>query len=399
MAWRNIWRNRRRTVVTIGAMTLALTVLILYTGLVDGYLRDLERSILTLELGDVQLHAPGYRNQPSIHELIEDPEAVLGRLREEGYAASNRLLGGGLVATEETSAGVLFRGISIDQDSSISEIGKHVESGSWLDPNEPGGVVLGKRLARTLAVRVGGELVALGQATDGTIANDLLKVRGILKGVSDATDRAGVFMGEESFRHFFELPEGAHQIIVSRPENRDLESASASIQQIAPGLEVKTWRQLMPTLASMLDSTRGLIQIVFFFVYVVVAILILNAMLMAVFERIREFGILKALGVSPQFVLRLVLVESALQTMLSLVIGVTLSIPGLWYLTHFGINVGRMGGLSIMGIAVNPVWYAVVTSYTFLGPIITLVILVFIAVLYPALKAARISPVEAMIHQ
>jgi ABC-type antimicrobial peptide transport system permease subunit len=149
----------------------------------------------------------------------------------------------------------------------------------------------------------------------------------------------------------------------------------------------------------MLDSTRGLIQIVFFVVYIVVAILILNAMLMAVFERIREFGVLKALGVSPQFVVKLVLIESALQTMLALVTGVAFSLPGLWYLTQFGINVGKMGGLSIMGMAVNPVWYAVVTSYTFLGPIVTLVMLVFAAVLYPALKAARISPIEAMAHQ
>jgi ABC-type lipoprotein release transport system permease subunit len=206
-------------------------------------------------------------------------------------------------------------------------------------------------------------------------------------------------MTEEAFRLFFELEDGTHQIIVRQLEQSNLESAASSIRKLAPDLEVKTWRELMPTMASMLDSTRGLIQIVFFIVYLVVAILILNAMLMAVFERIREFGVLKALGVSPQFVLKLVLIESGLQTMLAVALGITLSLPGLWYLTRFGIDVGRMGGISVMGIAVNPVWYAFVTSYTFVGPVITLVILVFAAVLYPALKAARISPVEAMTHQ
>ena len=378
---------------------MALTVLILYTGLVNGYLRDMERGILDLELGDVQVHAQGYRNKPSIHELIRDSDRLVKELGELGYLSSARLLGGGLVATEETSAGVMFRGIDIVTDAAISEIGNHLDSGAWIDENEPAGVVLGRRLARTLAVGIGDELVALGQATDGTMANDLLQVRGILKGISDGTDRAGVFMTEEAFRNFFELPDGAHQIIVRRPEQSELESVANSIRELAPDLEIKTWRELMPTLASMLDSTRGLIQIVFFVVYIVVAILILNAMLMAVFERIREFGVLKALGVSPQFVFKLVLIESTLQTILAVAVGVMLSLPGLWYLTRFGIDVGKMGGMSVMGMAVNPVWYAFVTTYTFLGPVTTLVLLVFAAVLYPALKAARISPVEAMTHQ
>jgi ABC-type antimicrobial peptide transport system permease subunit len=148
-----------------------------------------------------------------------------------------------------------------------------------------------------------------------------------------------------------------------------------------------------------MDSTRGIIQVMFFVVYLVIAILILNAMLMAVFERVREFGVLKAIGVSPERVLTLILIESALQTGLAILVGLTLSVPGLWYLTTAGINIGRMGGMSLMGIAMNPIWYAVVTPATIMGPVIMLIIMVFIAVLYPALKAARITPVQAMRHQ
>jgi ABC-type lipoprotein release transport system permease subunit len=303
------------------------------------------------------------------------------------------------MATRETSAGIMLKGVQTERDQEISSVANHVSAGAWLDPAQPKGVVLGRRLAKTLAVQPGDELVALGQATDGTMANDLFEVRGVLQGISDATDRTGVFLTEEAFRNFFELPEGAHQIIVRIPPNTDLEVAAQKIRQLAPDLEVKTWRQMMPTLSSIMDSTRGLIQIVFLIVYLVVAILILNAMLMAVFERIREFGVLKALGVSPRSVLQLVFLESGIQTCIAVVTGITLSIPGLWYLARFGIDVGRMGGMSIMGMAIDPVWHAVVTTNTFLAPVMTLVILVFFAVLYPALKAARISPIEAMRHQ
>ncbi len=102
MAWRNIWRNRRRTLVTVGAMTLALTVLILYTGLVEGYLRAMERNMLDLELGDVQAHAGDYRDRPSIYTLIEDPNGFVAKLDEQGLSATSRLLGGGLIAAGES---------------------------------------------------------------------------------------------------------------------------------------------------------------------------------------------------------------------------------------------------------------------------------------------------------
>jgi ABC-type lipoprotein release transport system permease subunit len=399
MAWRNIWRNRRRTMVTVGAMTLALLVLVLYTGLIEGYLRDMERSIVDLEVGDVQVHADDYRDNPSIFTRIEDPGPLLARFDEVGYPASARLLGGALVAAGESSAGALLRGVDIERDPRVSEIYNHMARGSWLDRADPKGVVLGRRLSRTLAVEPGDELVVLGQATDGSMANDLFTVRGVLEGVSDGTDRTGVFMTAETFREFFALPEGTHQIIVRRPERLELDVAVGTVREIARPLDVKTWRELMPTLASLLDSTRGMIHIVFFVVYIVIAILILNAMLMAVFERIREFGVLKAIGVSPGRVFVIILVESGLQTGLAILIGLTLSVPGLWYLTRVGIDTGILGGTSMMGVAFSSVWYAVVTPNIFVGPILTLGFMVSIAVLYPALKAARITPVEAMRHQ
>lgn len=399
MAWRNLWRSRRRTLVTVGAMTLALTILILYTSLVEGYLRDLERNILELELGDIQIHAPGYLDRPSLYNTVEDPVSLIGKLEDHGYRASARLLGGGLVAAGDSAAGASLRGIDVRQNAQVSRIGKHVADGGWLDPSDPGGVVLGRRLARTLNVHIGDELVLLSQAADGSIANDLFRIRGILEGISDATDRGGVFMTAGSFRAFFGLSRGAHEVIVRRPQVQDLEAAVQAIKELAPGTDVKTWRDLMPTLASLMDSTRSVIQVVFFVVYVVIAILILNAMLMAVFERIRELGILKALGVSPERVLTLIMTESGLQTALATVIGILLSIPGLWYLTEVGIDTGKLGGVSVLGIAFSPMWYAVVTPWSYLAPVSLLVVMVLAAVCYPALKAARISPVEAMRHQ
>jgi putative ABC transport system permease protein len=399
MAWRNVWRNRRRSIVTIAAMTLALCVEILYSGLVTGYLQGMEDDVLDLEVGDMQVFAGDYLDKPSIYTAIKNPDALLAQLDEMGYPASARLLGGGLAAADGFSAGVALRGVDVAQDAKVTQIGTKIADGTWLDPADLHGVVVGRRLAKTLEVKPGDELVILSQAADGSLANDLYTVRGVLMGVADATDRSAIFMNAEAFRELMVFPAGAHQIIVRRPDNVELEAAAATVKGCAGTLNVKTWKELMPVVASMLESTQGLILIVFFIIYVAVGILILNAMLMAVFERIREFGVLKALGMGPLRIVNLILVESAIQTGIAVVAGVTLAIPGMWYIGNVGINVGKLGGMSAMGLAMRPVWYGIYNSGTLSGPLVMLVLIVFLAVLYPACKAAWIRPVEAMRHQ
>jgi len=398
MAWRNVGRNRRRTLVTTGAMSFALFVMILYAGLMEGYLRDMERSVLDLEVGDVQVFASGYRDNPSLYTRIEHPEALLAPLDADGFRASPRLLAYGMAAAGESSAGVSFRGVDVEREARVSLVHQQVDRGSWLDSADPKGVVLGRRLARTLGVEPGSELVVLTQGADGAMAYDLYNVRGILRGIGDATDRTGIFMTAGAFRELLVVPDGVHQIVVRRPADVDLPSAADRVHRLAHELDVKTWRQLLPTISSMLDSARGVMIAMFFIVYVAIGILVLNAMLMAVFERIREFGVLKALGVGPFDVLRLILAESAIQTGIAVVVGATLAVPGIWYLSRTGIDLAQLGGVSIMGIAWDPVWRAAVHAGAFVEPILVLVAIVAAAVLYPALKAALIRPVDAIRH-
>ena len=239
----------------------------------------------------------------------------------------------------------------------------------------------------------------LSQATDGGIANELYTVRGILGTVSDGVDRAAVFLTEGAFRELFFMPSGAHEIVVRKPDELELDAALEVAQGLAPGLDTRSWRSLVPTIATYLDSARAAMGVVSAVIYIVIAILILNAMLMAVFERIREFGVLKALGVEPRQVVALVFVESALQTGLALAAGMMLTVPMLWYLSEFGIDTGGLGGVTVMGSTFATVWRASASSAAFVIPTMTLVVLVLLAVIYPALKAARISPVEAMRHQ
>ncbi len=399
MAWRNVWRNRRRTLVTISAMTLALLVMILYSALMEGYLRDMESSVLDLEVGDVQVFAGDYRDNPSIYTRIEDPDGMLRELDAAGLPASPRLLAYGMAAAGESSAGVSFRGLDVSRDARVSRVHEQLASGSWIAVDDPSGVVLGRRLAKTLAVAPGSEILVLSQGADGSMAYDKYRVRGVLHGIGDMTDRTGVFMTADAFRELFVVPDGVHQIIVRRGAELSLPEAAVKIQQLAGDNEVKTWRQLLPTVSSMLDSARGAMVAMSFIIYLAVAILILNAMLMAVFERLREIGVLKALGVGPFEVFRLMFVEAGIQAGIAIAVGTALSVPGMWYLMNVGIDFASLAGVSVMGVAMTQVWRAALTAAVYSTPILMLVGIVLAAVIYPALKAALIRPIVAMRQQ
>jgi ABC-type lipoprotein release transport system permease subunit len=398
MAWRNVWRNTRRSVVTIVAMAFALWVMVVYVGLGTGIVRGMEASVLDLEVGDVQALAPGWLEKPSVWTAIPDDTALLAGLDAAGFPATSRLLGGGLVASGESSAGASLRGVDPEREARVGRLPAVVERGQWLDPGDPHGVIIGRKLAVALDVDVGGEVLVLGQATDGSMANELFTVRGVLGAVSDGTDRAAVFMTQAAFRELLVFPTGAHQVVVRRGDV-PLGAAADRVRALAPGMDVRTWRDLMPTVAMMLDSTRQVVNVISIVMYLAVGILVLNAMLMAVFERIREFGVLKAVGVGPMQVLSLILLESAIQVGLAIGVGCGAAVPFMVYLSTYGLNVGRLGGADIMGVALDPHWYGIYDAAGVATPVVTLLVIVGLAVLYPAAKAARIQPVDAMHHQ
>lgn len=399
MAWRNVWRNSRRTLAAVAATSLGLLAMIVYSGMADGYLRRMESHVLDVEMGDIQVHDAEYLDSPSIYDRIEDPTALLAELDEAGLPAAPRLVGSGLAAAGDSSAGVTLLGVDVSRDARVSRVHEHVADGQWLDPAAPTEVVIGRRLAQMLGVGLGDELVVLSQAADGSTANELYTVRGILRGVSEAVDRGGVYMVEQAFRELMVVPEGAHQVIVRRAD-AELDAAAAQVRALAPEHDTKTWRELKPTLASMLDSAGGAMVMMFFIVYAAIAIVILNAMLMAVFERVREFGVLKAIGVGPGGVLGLVYLETLIQTGIAIVVGVGLALPVNHYMVHTGLDLsGSMDGLSLMGSTIDPIWRSHVTVDTYVGPVVALVVIVALAVTYPALRAAFIEPITAMRHQ
>jgi ABC-type lipoprotein release transport system permease subunit len=401
LASRNIFRNRARTIVTTLAMAFACSIMIIYSALMEGMIIGSERQAVIMNHGDIQIHAKNYRDDPDIYTTISDSKNLLDKIRSKGFYATARRYAFGLIASDESSSGVKLSGMDLIFEKQVTEIHKHVIKGSWLDKNDPYGVVIGKKLSRLLGVAIGDELVFIGQTADGYMANEIFKVRGILKSISAGIDSSGVFISDQSLINLLALPKGAHEIAIMRSDrNSDLQLATQQIADIAVEYETLNWRKLMPVIARFLDTADVQTLIMLIFTYIAVASVVLNAMLMSVFERIHEFGIMKAIGVTPWQSIKLIYVETLILTSLACVIGL---IFGLWVAMYFqthGLDMsGIAGDITFAGIALDPIWYAHIDPKIVINPIVFLFLISILAVIYPAIKIAKIRAVDAIHYQ
>lgn len=404
IAARNLRRNIRRTIITTSAMSFALAVMIFFTGFMDGYLGEFEHNIISLNLAKVQIHRPGYREDSSIYDTIDHTPDVIKIIETKGFATAPRFFSYGLAAAGNESAGVIIRGVDVVREPHVTELDRHVAAGRFLVDADGGGpekgVIIGRKLAKTLNAKLGSELVIVSQGADGSTANDLFYVRGIFKAVSEMVDRSGFFITAEAFRDLMGTGGNAHEIAVMPPEGIPLDDATATVAAAAPGMETLNWRQLAPEAAEILDVSEKSMILLYIIAYAAIALVTLNAMLMAVFERIREFGIMKALGIRPGQVWLIVNIEALLQTLLAIAGGCAIGLPVTWHFARHGLDLSSLSSGSVFsGIALDPIISPTVTFHTVSTPALFMAAMVWLAVVYPGIKAAVIQPVKAIHHR
>lgn len=402
LASRNVYRHRHRSIVTTLAMAFACTMMIVFAALMDGFTIGTERNVVSMNTGDIQIHQPDYRDDPDIYSLIEQAGAIVEQHQQLGFYATVRLFAYGLMASDESSSGVQLRGIELETEPTVTDIDQHVMTGQWLSGDDPHGVVIGKKLSKLLDVGLGDELIFVGQTADGYMANDRFEIRGILKSVSAAIDNGGVFMSNTMLRELITLPKGAHEIVLMRHDRTtDLAAVTAQVKRrVGEQLEVMNWQQLMPIINRFIETAHLQTLIMMIFTYIAVGSVVLNAMLMSVFERIHEFGIMKAIGVKPQQLIVLIYIEMFIQTFLAVLLALGAGSVLSWYIQENGLDMSSLAdGISFAGLAFDPVWYAALTSNALMMPSVFLFIIAAVAVIYPAIKVAVIQPVEAIHHQ
>ncbi len=402
MAWRNLGRNVRRTALTLGAIAVAQASVLLLDGMMNGFLESTFDSLTGPLVGHVQVHAPDWREERAPDLAIDHVEERLAAIRAVPgvEAAFPRAYAPALAARGVDGQAVLVLGVDLAAESREGGLLSGVDPAAIEDE---AGALVGEGLAREAGIEVGDELALLGQAADGSMANDLVRVTGILSTAMDAVNRGGIVMSLARVQEIFMLPNMAHEITV---RGTDPEAAPALARTIASldgfdELETLPWRELAPEIARSLDTVGVFTFIVLVVVFLAAAAGVANTMLMATFERRRELGMLLSLGTSPARLVALVLTEAVLLGLAGVTAGSIVAAGLVLYFSRAGIDVMLGGGaessnIAMFGVGVDPNVYPFLTASDLVPGVVGIVIVSILAALAPAIGTARLEPMEAM---
>ncbi|MBD3232203.1 MAG: FtsX-like permease family protein [candidate division Zixibacteria bacterium] len=400
IAWRNIFRQKRRTLLTVLTMLGGFTLSAISIGWADGTYNRIIEMFTRNRLGHIQVHAKGYLDKPSLYKNIKDYGDVGKKIAETKGVMSwtPRFFTAGLASIEDKSMGVQIVGIDPVRENEATRFNKKIIEGDTFSEKASHQAILGKGLAKTLKADIGDEVVIISQAADGSIANDLYTVTAILESGNMTQDRSTLYLHLKDAQELFVLYDAVHEIAIIAEELGQVDEVTERIRTKLdnPELKVAPWQEFARSFYIAMKADKEGAWIMLFVVILIVAIGVLNTVLMNVLERTREYGTLRAIGTAPLQIFRLVIYEVAMMAIIGVIIGTIISIPANYLLSLQGIPMPEQftyGGIEFTH------YYSEVNLHSLYLPAITVVLSALIVSLYPATRAARIAPAKALRSQ
>jgi len=282
VSWRNLWRNSTRTNVTIAAVSLCVAILIIFQSLIVGLIGKAVYNTTNLVVGEVQIHATDYLDDRSIYKSLKNIENIRAVAKENNIGIVERSYGFGLISSGTKSAGTQFWGINPESELKYFDFANHIDEGNFLTKKSLNKVVLGKKLARSLAAEVGTELVVFVQGADGSLGNELFYVTGILENVADNIDRGAAIILKDDFDILFSTSNLIHEIALNSKGKFEAEEIQKLMSAKVTGVAVETWKELMPTIAVMTEKKSVFMLPMFRIIFTIAASLgVMNTMVMS----------------------------------------------------------------------------------------------------------------------
>ena len=397
LAWRNLWRNHRRTLIMLGAVVVGVWAMIFMTALTMGMVNDMIEDSISVLPGHVQVHHPDYLDDPNVANLLPMPDdEIEATFASAGLRAwATRIKVPAVVSSERESRGVTLLGIDPQREEPMSFVDYDAVDGRFLEGPDDDGLVIGHKLAETLETELGKRVVLMSQDPDNDIADRGFRVVGLFSADVEAYEEQYVFAGKGTVQELLGVGNRVTSIVVLGDDYRNVEPVYEKVRALVDGgVTVSRWTELDSYLGTMLSVMDGFVLVWVIVIFLALSFGLVNTLVMAVFERVREIGLMLALGMKPSSILGQIVIESMMLLVIGLAIGNLLAWATIKPLEG-GIDISVVAeGMAMMGAA--SVLYPQLRVEDVILANTVVLILGFFASLSPAWRASRLQPVEAI---
>jgi ABC-type lipoprotein release transport system permease subunit len=399
LAWRNIWRHKRRTIIIVLAMSLTLGLMMWYDGLMNGFTDAIYGNAVKVLGGNVQVHAEGYRAEANSNPLfpLADPQAVIiaAEANPLTLAATQRIHTGGLVTSREGAFSVGITGVEPEKEIKVNIIGQNVKEGRNLTSDDLDSVLIGKGLADAMGVKVGDRITMVGSSQHEQMRQRTMTVVGIFDlGLPDI-EKQTVYISLGEAQALYEVA-GSTEVAIFLDKLGQEGNVIDSMKPSLPGYEIESFQANYPDLASAINSKNGVMDIFSVIIIAIAGVGILNLLLMAVYERTREIGVLGAMGLKPRQISLLFVLEGIMIGLVGVTVGIALGLALNGYLMKVGLDFGNMtqaaSYMALIKSRAYPTWGVEKLPLR----VSMILIISALAALIPAVEAGRREPAEAL---
>lgn len=381
------------------AITAGLTGGIFTVAMYNGMTEQKLRTAIDTQTAHLQVHAPGFQQNKDIRLLLENAEAIVRELSDEPavIAISRRLVATGMAASSNANAGVLLNGIHPDQERAISTIHESIVEGDYFEKVKRNQIVISSRTATKLKVQLNGKVVVTLQDIHGDIVGAAFRVTGIFRTTHSMFDESNVFVRKQDLERILSMENRVNEMAVRLEDIEHVPAVQEELsEKFSAGVaDIQSWRDIQPELAYINDASWQMNYLVLIIILLALAFGILNTMLMAIFERMKEIGVLMAVGMSKGRIFMMIILETIFLSLTGAVLGMIVSAGVVYWTNRSGINLSMFAqGLESFGIssviypALEPRFYGTLA--------IMVIVAALLSALYPAIKALRLKPVEAI---
>ncbi len=399
LAWRNVWRHKRRTIIIVLAMSLTLAMMMFYDGLMNGFTDAIYGNAVKVLGGNIQVHAEGYRAEANSTPLLplSDPQAVIKAAEANPLtlAATQRIHTGGLVTSREGAFAVGITGIEPEKELKVNIIGQNVKEGRNLTSDDLDNILIGKGLADAMGVKVGDRITLVGRSQHEQMRQRTMTVVGIFDlGLADI-EKQTVYISLGEAQALYEVA-GSTEVAIFLER---LGQESAVIDGMKPGLpgyEIESFQANYPDLASAINTKGGVMNVFSVIIIAIAGVGILNLLLMAVYERTREIGVLGAMGLKPSQISLLFILEGIMIGLVGVAVGIVFGLAINGYLMKVGLDFGNLTSAASYMALIQSRAYPTWGVEKLLMRASMIAIISALAALIPAVEAGRREPAEAL---